>query len=431
MSRILVFILTVMLFAGLQAETALAQSAASSFDVEQASRAYIDTLKGAELEKSNAYFEGGYWLILWGAVIGILVDFLILQSRLSARFRDWAERVTSRKWLQPALYALPYVIAGFLLTLPWTIYTDFFRERQYDLLNQDFGAWLGEQMIGFAISLVIFPLLIIAVFAVIRRAPKNWWIWGTGVIAIFLFIGMLIGPVFISPLFNDYSEMPEGPIRDRIVAMAAEYDIPADHIYVFDQSRQHKRISANVSGVGPTIRISLNDNLLERTDPDEVAAVMGHELGHYVLGHSWRTVLILALIMAAGLFLTARFAPRLINRHGEKWGVRSISDPAAIPILSAILTLYFFAAIPAFNTLIRINESEADRFGLDTAREPDGFAKVAMRLSEYRKIEPGLIEEMLFFDHPSGATRVHMAMQWKADNVENPQMLNPGVLEKE
>ena len=155
---------------------------------------------------------------------------------------------------------------------------------------------------------------------------------------------------------------------------------------------------------------------------------MGHELGHYVLGHTWRTVFILALIMAVGLFITARFAPRLINRHGEKWGVRSISDPAAIPILSAMLTLYFFAATPAINTLIRINESEADKFGLDTAREPDGFAKVAMRLSEYRKIEPGPVEEMLFFDHPSGATRVRMAMQWKADNIE---MIQPGKLEQE
>ncbi|WP_417622519.1 M48 family metallopeptidase [Parasphingorhabdus sp.] len=431
MVRILMILITGMLFTGLSVETVFAQASAPAFGVEQASRAYIDTLQGAELEKSNQYFEGGYWLILWGALIGILIDFLILQSRLSARFRDWAERVTRRKWLQPALYTLPYVIAGFLLTLPWSIYTGFFREQQYGLMNQGFGAWFGEQMIGLAISLIIFPLLIMAIFAVIRRAPKIWWLWGTGVIAIFLFIGLLLGPIFISPLFNDYQEMAEGPMRDRIVAMAAEYDIPADNIYVFDQSTQHKRISANVSGIGPTIRISLNDNLLERTAPEEVAAVMGHELGHYVLGHTWRTVLILALIMAVGLFITARLAPQLIERHGTRWGVRSVSDPAAIPVLSLILTAYFFAATPAINSLIRINESEADRFGLETAREPDGFAKVSMRLSEYRKIEPGPVEEMLFFDHPSGATRVRMAMQWKADHVENPGMVKPGKLEQE
>ena len=431
MSRLLLFVVAILLLAGHPAEIAFAQDPAPAFDVEQASRAYIDSLQGADLEKSNAYFEGGYWLILWGALVGVLVDFLILQSRLSARFRDWAARVTSRKWLQPGLYALPYVIAGFLLTLPWTIYTRFFREQQYGLMSQDFGGWFGEQTIGLVISLIFFPLLLMAIFAVIRRAPKSWWIWGTGVIAAFLFIGLLLGPVFISPLFNDYTEMADGPLRDRIVAMAAEYDVPAEHIYVFDQSRQHKRISANVSGVGPTIRISLNDNLLERTGPEEVAAVMGHEMGHYVLGHTWRTVLILALIVALGLFIVARLAPRLIERYGEKWGVRSIADPAAIPLLSLILTVYFFAATPAINSLIRINESEADRFGLNAAREPDGFAKVAMRLSEYRKIEPGPVEEMLFFDHPSGATRVRMAMQWKAEHVEDPVMLDPGQLEKE
>lgn len=431
MTRILMLFIAVALIAGLPAESGFAQTSAPAFDVEEASRAYINTLQGEELEKSNKYFEGGYWLILWGALIGVLVDLIILQSRFSARFRDWAERVTQRQWLQPALYTLPYVIAGFLLTLPWTIYTGFFREQQYGLMSLDFGSWFGEQVIGLVISLVIFPLLIMAIFAVIRRAPKTWWIWGTGVVSIFLFIGMMLGPVFISPLFNEYNEMAEGPMRDKIVAMAAEYDIPADHIYVFDQSKQHKRISANVSGIGPTIRISLNDNLLERTDPDEVAAVMGHELGHYVLGHIWRTIVILALIIGIGLFVVAWLAPRLIERHGSRWGIRNMSDPAVIPLLSLILTAYFFAATPALNSLVRITESDADRFGLDTAREPDGFAKVAMRLSEYRKIEPGPVEEMLFFDHPSGATRVRMAMQWKADNVENPQMLNPGKLEQE
>lgn len=405
--------------------------AVSTFDVEQASRAYIDTLKGAELEKSNSYFEGGYWLILWGAVVGLLVDLIILQSRLSNRFRDWAEQATNWKWLQPGIYAIPYSIAGFLIALPWTIYTDYFREKQYDLISQDFSAWAGELAIGFALSLIFFPLIVMAIFAVIRRAPKLWWAWGTAVVAVFLMFAMLLGPVFISPLFNEYNDMEAGPLRDRIVAMAAENEVPSEHIYVFDQSKQHKRISANVSGFGPTIRISLNDNLLERTEPAEVESVMGHELGHYVLGHTWRSILIILLIMGIGLFLVARFAPKLIARHGERWGVRDISDPAAIPVFGLLLTLYFFAATPALNTLIRVNESDADAFGLNAAKQPDGFAKVAMRLSEYRKIEPGPIEEMLFFDHPSGATRVRMAMQWKADNVENPEIVNPGVMEKE
>lgn len=405
--------------------------AAPAFDVEKASRAYIDTLQGEELAKSNSYFEGGYWLLLWGAVVAFLVDFFLLNSRLSSGFRAWAERKMKRSWAVTWLTSIPYLTASFVLTLPWTIYTDFFREKQYDLMSQGFGEWAGEQAIGFLITLLIFPLLVMAIFAVIRRAPKTWWIWGTGVISIFLFIGLLLGPVFIAPLFNEYKEMEPGPLRDRIVAMAAEHDVPTEHIYVFNQSKQHKRISANVSGVGPTIRISLNDNLLERTDPEEVAAVMGHELGHYVLGHTWRSIFIIGLIMAVGLFLIARIAPKLIDRYGEKWGVRNISDPAALPLFGLLLTLYFLAATPALNSLTRVNESDADLFGLNAAKEPDGFAKVAMRLSEYRKIEPGPIEEMLFFTHPSGATRVRMAMEWKAQNSENPVIVEPGALESE
>lgn len=410
---------------GLSAQEGVGQRAATGFDVEQASRAYIDTLKGEALEKSNSYFEGGYWLILWGTVVAVAIDLVLLRSRMISRARNWAERRTSRKWLITWMTAIPYIVLVWIIALPWVIYSEYVREKQYDLMSLSFGGWISEGLIGLVISLILFPLLIMAVFGLIRRAPKRWWIWATGVIGSFAFIGLLLAPVFISPLFNDYTELAAGPLRDRIVAMAAEREVPADNIYVFDQSTQNKRISANVSGVGPTIRISLNDNLLYRTGEDEVAAVMGHELGHYVLGHTWRSVIILTLIMGTGLFIIARLAPRLIAQFGAGWGIRDMADPAALPLYSLLLTLFFLLATPALNTLIRVNESDSDAFGLDAAKEPDGFAKVAMRLSEYRKIEPGPIEEFLFFDHPSGATRVRMAMQWKADNVENPQMVIP------
>lgn len=409
-------------------EATLADTAAASaepFDVEQATRAYLDTLQGEALEKSNSYFEGGYWLSLWGALVAVAVDLLLLRSGIMNRARNWAEGRTRRTWLITWMTALPYVLLSWTIALPWTIYTDYVREKQYDLMSQSFGEWFSQGLIGLIISLILFPLLIMAVFALVRRAPKRWWIWATGVVGSFAFIGMLLAPVFISPLFNDYTELAEGPLRDRIVAMAAEHDVPADNIYVFDQSTQNKRISANVSGVGPTIRISLNDNLLYRTGADEVAAVMGHELGHYVLGHTWRSVIILTLIVGTGFFIIAKLGPRLIAQFGSGWGVRDMADPAALPLYALLLSIFFLLATPALNTLVRVNESDSDAFGLDVAKEPDGFAKVAMRLSEYRKIEPGPIEEFLFFDHPSGATRVRMAMQWKADNVENPQMVIP------
>ncbi|MEZ5681134.1 MAG: M48 family metallopeptidase [Erythrobacter sp.] len=411
----------------------LLAATSGSFDVEAATRAYLDTLQGPARAQSDAYFEGGYWLILFGTIASVLADWLLLRFRLASAFRNMGERLSKRRWVVTGVTALLYSIVGSLILLPWTLYTDFFREKQYDLLDQSFGAWAGEQLTSMAIGLVVSTLLVIAIYALIRRSPRKWWLWATGVIGAFMMIAMVLGPVFIAPLFNEYTEMEPGPLRDKIEAIAADYDIPAEHIYVFDQSKQHKRISANVSGLGPTIRISLNDNLLERTSEEEILAVMGHEMGHYKLNHVWMILGIFLGIFAAGLFITSRLAPRLIARYGERWGVRDITDPASLPVLAICFAVWMFLMTPATNSLVRVAESQADAFGLDSAKQPDGFAKVAMRLSEYRKIEPGELEEVLFFDHPSGHSRVHMAMDWKARHVKNPKIVVPeeGYLDSE
>ena len=399
---------------------------AAGFDVETATRAWLDTLQGPARAKSDAYFEGGYWLILWGTVVSVLIDGLLLRFGLSARFRNLGERLFKRPAGVTWITALCYSLAGTVLTLPWSIYTGFVRERRYDLMNQSLGEWLLDMVKSAGIGLVIFPLLVMAVYAVIRRFPKNWWVMATGVIAAFLAFGMLIGPVYIAPLFNTYTELPAGPVRDRIVAMAQAKQIPSEHIYLFDASKQTKRISANVSGIGPTIRISLNDNLLNRSTPQEIAAVMGHEMGHYVLNHVWWGLAFFSSLAALAMFLISRIAPALIARHGANWGgIRDIGDPASLPVVGILTAVFFLFATPLTNTLVRVDESQADAFGLDTAKEPDGFASVAMKLSEYRKIEPGALEEMLFFDHPSGATRVRMSMQWKKDHVPDAQMVAP------
>jgi len=393
-------------------------SFATEFDVEAATRGYVDQLKGEALERSNSYFEGGYWLLLWGTLIAALADWIFLKFRWSARIRDWTERVTKRKWLQPALYVVPYAIIGTIITLPWMIYTSYFREKSYGFVNQTFGGWFSEQLIGMAIGVLSFMIFAMIIFAVIRRFPKNWWIIGSAVSTLLIFLMVMIAPVYLAPIFNDYTEMEAGPLKDEIVAMAKAHDVPSENIFVFNQSKQHDRISANVSGFGKTMRISLNDNLLNNGTPEEVKAVMGHEIGHYVLGHVWRNVLALSFIMLIGFFVLSRMVPYLIRKYGEKWGVRSASDIAAIPIYGIVLTLYGLLATPFTNSLIRMNEIEADAFGLETAQEPDGFASVAMKLSAYRKIEPGALEEMIFFTHPSGANRVRRAMEWKAKNLK-------------
>ncbi len=394
------------------------------FNVDAATRTYLALLDGPARAKSDAYFEGGYWLPLWGALVALVIYWLLLRTGASARMRDWAERVTARRWLQPALYALPFVLVSALLFLPWSLYTGFFREMQYGLSNHSLASWLGDWAKGQGINLVIMPLVFMAIFTGIRRLPRTWWIAGTAGTIVFVTFAALVSPLFVAPLFNTYTEMPAGPLRDRIVAVAKANQIPAEHIYVSDASRQTKRISANVSGLGPTIRITLNDNLLNRTSDDEVVAVMGHEMGHYVLNHVRNLIVGFALIFALVFFAVSRAAPALIRRN-PGWGVRDVADPAAVPVLLGLAAVAGLVLTPLQNNLIRMNEVAADRFGLDSAKAPDGFAKVAMRLSEYRKISPGALEEFLFFDHPSGENRVRMSMEWKQAHVPGASVVQP------
>src|SRR5436190_23184376 len=142
---------------------------------------------------------------------------------------------------------------------------------------------------------------------------------------------------------------------------------------------------------------------------------MAHEMGHYVLNHGAKLLTYSATFIVIGLALTRQMFDAAVRRRGVKWGVRGIADPAGLPLLVLILSTLLFIATPLLNTVVRVTEREADAFGINTAREPDGMARVTLKLGAYRKIDPTPIEEFIFFDHPSGRARIRMEMDWKAE----------------
>lgn len=393
--------------------------AGADFDVDEATAAYVNLLSDEERARSNAYFEGGYWLQLWGFLYGLGVVWILLASRLSARMRDISERFGRWPALHTFIYSLQYIVVVSLLMFPFSVYNDFLREHAYELATQTFGAWAGEQFTGLIVSMILGSVALVLLYAVIRKVPNTWWIWGAGVSVAFIVFIQFIFPIYISPLFNDYNALDDGPIRDSILSMARANDIPSDNVYWFDASRQTTRISANVSGAFGTTRISLNDNLLYRTSPEEIEAVMGHEMGHYVLNHSQKLVTQFGLVIAFGLAFVAWGFNRALDRWGQDWGVRGIGDSAGLPLFVAVMSVYFFVMTPITNSITRIAEAEADNYGINVSGQPDGFARVAMRLSEYRKISPGPVERFIFYDHPSGHDRVYMAMLWKSENQDS------------
>jgi STE24 endopeptidase len=395
----------------------LAAAHAQGFDPNAATEAYLATLSDAARAKSDAYFEGGYWLLLIDAAYAAGVALILLFTRLSAGMRSVAESIMPWRWLQTFLYAAMFIVVTAALTFPLTMYEGFTREHEYGMSNQTFEAWFSEFGIGLAVSVVMTSIFITVIYAIVRSAPRTWWIWGTAATAVLMAVAIMLAPIYISPLFNDYKPMADGDLKQQILSMARASGVPADNVYVVDQSRQTKRISANVQGLFGTTRISLNDNLLERSTPAEVKSVMGHEIGHYVLGHVFELIVYFSLVAGIGFAFVQWGFHALHRAFGGMWGVRDITDPAGLPIALLLFSVYGLVATPVQNTIVRSNEAEADIYGLNAAREPDGFATIALKLSEYRKISPTPLEEFIFFDHPSGRSRISMAMHWKAENM--------------
>ncbi|HEU0273600.1 MAG TPA: M48 family metallopeptidase [Candidatus Udaeobacter sp.] len=394
------------------------------FDPVAATQAWLDSFPGDQRQKSNAYFEGGYWLLLWNFLFTAAISIFLLISRISARLRDLSERITRSKNLQIACFAVPYFLLVYILTFPLNLYQNFLREHQYGMATQSFIPWFQEQLLDLALSLVAGTLLLVVLYIVFRRAPRTWWIWGTLVMILFWATLVLIAPVYIEPLFNTYRPITDPKIRDSILAMARANEIPVKQVFEVDASRQTTRVSANVSGLLGTTRVALNDNLLKQCTLPEIRAVMAHEMGHYVLNHGAKLVTYLGILILVGFALTRLLFDAGVRRWGKNWGVRGISDPAGLPLLVLILSALVFAATPFLNSLVRVTEREADAFGINTSREPDGMAKVALKLGKYRKLDPTPLEEFIFFDHPSGRTRIRMAMDWKAANLPAGETIN-------
>jgi STE24 endopeptidase len=387
-------------------------------DPAAATQAWLATVPQDKRKKSDAYFEGGYWLILWNFLLVAGISIFLLASRISARLRDFAERICRGSLsLQVVLYAIPYFLLVAALSFPLAVYQYFYREHQYGLATQSFLPWFREQLIGLGVTLIAATLLLIVLYAVFRRAPRTWWIWGTIVTVIFSFAGAFISPVYIEPLFNTYKPLANSEIREPILGMARANQIAATQVFEVDASRQTTRVSANVSGFLGTTRIALNDNLLRRCTLPEIRMVMAHEMGHYVLNHGAKLLTYSGIFILVGFALTRTLFNAAVRRWGNKWGVRGIADPAGLPLLVLILTTLLFVATPLLNTVVRVTEREADAFGLNTSREPDGMAQAALKLGAYRKLDPAPLEEFIFYDHPSGRARIRMAMDWKAANL--------------
>jgi STE24 endopeptidase len=394
--------------------------AAGHLDVDKATRAYLDTIPADKRASSNKYFEGKYWLLLWDALFSIIVMLVLLFSGASSRMKDFAVRLTRFQWLQAWLYFAGFTVVTTIVGFPLTLWESFYRERMYGQSEQAFSGWLRDQLLGAAIGLVLGGIVVATLYAVVRKLPQSWHLWGSVVTIAFLIVLQMVGPVYLAPVFNTYTPLNNPQVTVPILKMAHANGIGVDKLYEVDASRQTTNVSANVSGLFGTTRITLNDNLLHQASLEEIETVTGHEMGHYVLHHIPKMLSELAILIFIYFALLKVWVSGMQTRWGKRWGTNGIADVALLPAVAMAFTVMGLLSTPILNTLTRTQEFEADMYGLNAARQPDGEAQIDLKLGQYRKMEPGPVEEFLFFDHPSGYVRVHAAMLFKSETGAAP-----------
>jgi STE24 endopeptidase len=383
-----------------------------AFDPNAATARYIDSLGPAALQKAHDYTVGKEWMLLWGLVVAAIVTWLIVRSGILDRVeRSMAER---RRNLRAFAVSLVFLAVSAVLTLPWTLYSGWWREKGYGRTGQPLGDFLGQYALSTLISAVVTALFFVGVYWLIRRTGRRWWIWSGALTAVALAVVFLLTPVLFEPLFNKYEPVPPGQVRDAVVAMAGRAGIPPDKIYMYNGSRQSNNFTANAGGVGSTARVAISDVAFKNASLAEVRAVTGHEIGHYVLKHTWWGLLFFSILAAVLFWLADRLFPRFARAFGSN---ARIEDPRGLPILSFIATLFALLASPLTNTFGRVLETDADHYSLRTENLPDALSTALVKTAEYRYPRPGAVEEFVFYDHPSVERRVHDAMEWKATHA--------------
>jgi len=370
---------------------------------------HVDSLGPAALAKSASYTAGSEMLMIAGVLVSVFIAWLMVRlrllDRLAAHLGGW------RRAASTLAIGFFFFLVSDVMRLPWTMFADWQFQRSYDLSSQPLGDFLAQSALSSVISALFGALFILGIYALIRRAGRRWWVWAGALTTLFTAAMLLIVPVAVEPLFNDYKPVPQGAVRAELEKIADRTGIPHDRIFMFDGSRQSDIFTANVSGIGPAARIAISDIALGRASLDEVKAVTAHEAGHYMLGHVWRHIVVLPLLAFVVLALIDRlFAPaaRLFGSKAE------LGDPVGLPVFMALVSCLSLLTVPAVNSLTRTGEAQADAYALETTHLPDALSSALLKTAEYRYPRPHPLQELVFYSHPSVEKRIRAAMEWKA-----------------
>jgi STE24 endopeptidase len=359
-------------------------------------------------EKAAQRYLSGNVLWVVDTLLGFLIPLLFLFTGFSAKIRDWAKGWGKKWFFTIVLYFAIFTLVNFIITLPLSYYEEFVREHAYGLSNQTLAKWLGDSLKSILISIVTGGLIIWMPYLLLKKIPKRWWLYtGLGAIPIFFFF-IMIAPIWISPLFNDFGPMKDKALETRILTLADRAGIEGARVFEVNKSIDTKTVNAYVTGFAGTKRIVLWDTILQKLSPDQVLFVMGHEMGHYVMHHIFWTVMLLSILTIIALWVVHRSTGYFIKKYQSCFGFTELADIASLPLLLFVFSLVMFFATPMMNAYSRYLEHESDRFGLEITQNnlAGATAFVKLQTENLANPRPGWLYKLWRSDHPPIGERV-------------------------
>ncbi len=373
-------------------------------------------------EKALRYYRSGN--VLWAVdlVWGIFIPCLFLFTGFSARIRDWARKL-GRKWFfVVGIYITVFLLINFVLDLPLSYYEEFVREHAYGMSNQTLSKWLSDSLKSLMVGIIGGFLFLWIPYLLLNKSPRRWWLYISLLSVPFLFFVMLISPIWIDPLFNQFGPMKDKALESRILALADRADIGGSRVYEVNKSVDTKAIDAYVTGFLGTKRIVLWDTILARLNDKEILVVMGHEMGHYVLHHVIKGIAFASLLILITLYFAYRLTNGLIDRFKSRFGFETLSDIASLPLLLLLVSVFSFLVSPVALAYSRHQEHEADRFALEITRDNYDAAQVFIKLQEENLgvPRPGWFYKLWRSSHPPIGERIDFCNEYKPWQTGEP-----------
>jgi Zn-dependent protease with chaperone function len=371
----------------------------------------------AQYARAKAYSNARYRHVFIGSLYGFLVLLVILRWRVAPAFRNLSERVSSRRSVQLIVFAPLILLTIAVLGIPSDIWDESL-QRAYGLSVQTWAAWTRDWILNQVIMLIVGTLLVGILYFVIRRSPRRWWFYFWLASIPILLALFFLQPIVIDPMFYKFTPLqtvqPVLLSEMQKVVHRGGMEIPADRMFVMNASSKTTGLNAYVTGFGASKRVVVWDNTIKKATVPETLFVFGHEMGHYVLLHIPKEIAIDAALLLFLLYIGYRLSIGMLARWGAQWGIRDLQDWASLPALLFVITVLAFLATPAFNSVSRHFEHEADRYGLEVIHgiipNPNQVAAHYFEKSGEMNLadpDPTTFEKVWFFDHPPRPERVH------------------------